>query len=72
MNIPDHISESFETILWVKILKFFDADADPGILVTLDPGWKKFRSAINIPDPQHCCEERPFQIFFFQVQWQKR
>jgi hypothetical protein len=29
---------------WVKILKFFDAD----------PGWKKFRSGINIPDPHHC------------------
>jgi hypothetical protein len=57
MNIPDHISESFETILWAKILKFFNADADPdpGILVTLDPGWKKFESAINIPDPQRCC-----------------
>jgi hypothetical protein len=26
-----HISESLETIFWVKILKFFDADADPGI-----------------------------------------
>jgi hypothetical protein len=32
MNIPDYISESLETIFWVKILKFFDADADP------DPG----------------------------------
>jgi hypothetical protein len=30
MNIPDHISESIETIFWFKILKFFDADADPG------------------------------------------
>jgi hypothetical protein len=30
MNNPDHISESLETIFWVKILKFFDAD----------PGWK--------------------------------
>jgi hypothetical protein len=38
MNIPDHISESLETILWVKILTFFDADADPGIFLTLDPG----------------------------------
>jgi hypothetical protein len=28
----DHISESLETIFWVKILKFFDADVDP------DPG----------------------------------
>jgi hypothetical protein len=26
MNNPDHISESSETIFWVKIPKFFDAD----------------------------------------------
>jgi hypothetical protein len=44
INNPDHISESLETIFWVKILQFFDAD----------PGWKKFGSGINIPDPQHC------------------
>jgi hypothetical protein len=31
MNIPDHISKSLETIFWVKILKFVDADPDPGI-----------------------------------------
>jgi hypothetical protein len=43
MNNPDHISESLETILWVKILNFFD----------VAPGWKKFGSGINIPDPQH-------------------
>jgi hypothetical protein len=43
MNNPDHISESLETIFWVKILEFFDAD----------PGRKKFGSGINIPDPQH-------------------
>jgi hypothetical protein len=30
MNNPDHIFESGETIIWVKLLKFFDAD----------PGWK--------------------------------
>jgi hypothetical protein len=36
MNNPGHISESLETIFWVKILKFFDAD----------PGWKKFGSGI--------------------------
>jgi hypothetical protein len=29
MNILDHISESLETIVWLKILKFFDADPDP-------------------------------------------
>ncbi len=56
MNNPDHISESLETIFWVKILKFFDAD----------PGWKKCGSGIrdeknlypgsgmNIRNPQHC------------------
>jgi hypothetical protein len=44
MNILDHISESLETIFWVNILKFFDADADPG--------WEKFGSRMFIPDPQ--------------------
>jgi hypothetical protein len=47
MNILHHISESLETIIWVKILKFFDADPDPGIFLTLDPGWKKFGSGIR-------------------------
>jgi hypothetical protein len=45
--IPDYryISDSLETIFWVKILKFFDAD--PGIFLTLDPGsgLEKFGSA---------------------------
>jgi hypothetical protein len=27
MNIPDDISESLETIFWVKKLEFFNADA---------------------------------------------
>jgi hypothetical protein len=49
MTIPDHISERSETIIWVK---FFDADADPGIFLALNPGWKKFGSRINIQDPQ--------------------
>jgi hypothetical protein len=42
MSIPNHISESLEKIFWVKLLKFFFADADPGFFLTLDPGWKKF------------------------------
>ncbi len=46
------------TIFWVKILKFFDADPGHGIRIQniriLDPGWKKFGSVINIPDPQNC------------------
>jgi hypothetical protein len=29
MNIPDHFSGCSETIFWIKILKFFDADPDP-------------------------------------------
>ncbi len=42
MDMPDHISESLETIFWAKILKFFDGDPDPGyeIFFTLDPGRK--------------------------------
>ncbi len=38
MNILDPISQSLETIIWVKILKFYDANADPGIFLTLDQG----------------------------------
>jgi hypothetical protein len=37
MNKPDHISESLETIFWVKILKFFDGN----------PGSKKFGSGLE-------------------------
>jgi hypothetical protein len=60
MKIPDHFSESLETIFGVKILKFFDADAAPypGSGSLFDPGsgirdGKKFGSGINIPDLQH-------------------
>jgi hypothetical protein len=43
MNIPDHISETLETVFGLKkpyLLKFFDADPDSGsgIFLTLDPG----------------------------------
>ncbi len=47
MNIPDHISESLETIFGVKILKFFDADPDLGSGNLFDPEWKKLGSGIN-------------------------
>jgi hypothetical protein len=42
MNIPDHFSESLETVFGLKTLKFFDADQDSGfgIVLTQDPGWK--------------------------------
>jgi hypothetical protein len=51
MNIPDHISERLETIFGgsIEILKFFNADPDPGsgIFLIRDPGWKKFGSGIK-------------------------
>jgi len=52
---PDHISESLETIFWVKIPvpKFFDADPGPGKEKIRIRDEKKFGSGINIPDPQH-------------------
>jgi hypothetical protein len=43
---PGSYFRELRTNWWVKILKFFDADADA------DPG-----SGINIPDPQHCLFE---------------
>jgi hypothetical protein len=62
MNNPDHISESLETIFWVKIFKFFDADPGSGMEKirirdgkNSDPGsgMEKFGSGMNIPDLQH-------------------
>jgi hypothetical protein len=46
---PGKYFYSLETIIWVKILKFF-FDADPGSrMVNLGSGIR----VINIPDPQH-------------------
>jgi hypothetical protein len=53
MNNPDHISESLETMFWVKILKF--CDADPGSVM------EKFGSGINISDPR--CKCKSFSLF---------
>jgi hypothetical protein len=57
MNIQDFIFENLVSVFWVKntFSKFFDAKSDPGfgILSTLDPGWKKIGSGINVLDPQH-------------------
>jgi hypothetical protein len=52
MNIPDHISESLEIILWVKMLTLFDADPGSGIFLTLSPGsgMEKLGSGINIQE----------------------
>jgi hypothetical protein len=52
MNNPDHISESLETIFWVKILKFFDADPGPGSFRPwiLDPGWENSDPGYKHPE----------------------
>jgi hypothetical protein len=53
MNNPDHISGSLETIFWVKILKFFDADPGSGMekIRIRDGKNSEPESGINIPDP---------------------
>jgi hypothetical protein len=58
MNIPDHMSESLETIFGLKLLKFFDADLGSGIVLTRDrfdpgSGMEKFGSGINTTDLQY-------------------
>ncbi len=45
MNIQDNFSESLETVFWVKIFRFFDADLDLG------SGMEKFRSGIRYIHP---------------------
>jgi hypothetical protein len=54
MNILDHISESLETIFWLKMLKFFDADAVPvsgNLFFILDQG--SGMENIRIRDNKH-------------------
>jgi hypothetical protein len=55
MNIPDHISECLETVFWPKILKFFDADPDPGSGsgIFFDPASGIRDGKNSDPDPQH-------------------
>jgi hypothetical protein len=55
MNNSDHASESLETIFWVKILKFFDADPGSGMkrIGTRDEKNPDSGFGINIPDPQY-------------------
>jgi hypothetical protein len=57
MNFPDHISESLKTIFWIKILKFFDADANP------DPGsGKLFHPGSGIRDGKIRIQESGMEI----------
>jgi hypothetical protein len=48
MNKSDHIFKSLETIFFVKILKFFDADPGSGMETVRirDRVWKKVGSGI--------------------------
>ncbi len=50
MNQPDHIYESSETVLWVKILEFFYADPGSGMekIRIRDPDYKHPGSATLI------------------------
>jgi hypothetical protein len=50
MTIPDYISESLETIFWVYILKFSDADADSGSGNLLTPESGSGMGIIRIRD----------------------
>ncbi len=56
MTNPDNtvFPKAYKHCFWVKILKFFD----------VDPGWKKFGSGINIPDPRHYLGGLKENIFF--------
>ncbi len=47
MNNVDHISESLNTIFWIKYLKSLIPIPDPKFFFTLDPGCKKFGSGIG-------------------------
>ncbi len=49
MNILDYYSESLETVLGLKILKFFDADLDPGAGIFLS---RVRDEKIRIRDPK--------------------
>ncbi len=60
INNPDHISERLETIFELNYLN--------SLMWIRDPGWKKFGSGINIPDPQHwkfLCWGKSHHIYLF-------
>jgi hypothetical protein len=45
MNIPDHISDGFRKIFWVKYIDSVMQIRDPESFLALDPRWKKFSLA---------------------------
>jgi hypothetical protein len=54
-GIRDENPRSYFRELRINLLglKIRRCGSGSGILFTLDPGWKKLGSGINIPDPQH-------------------
>jgi hypothetical protein len=67
MNIPDHVSES-KKFLGFKILKFFDADPDPGSgIFSIRDGKKRsasfrdFNESCSNPFFQHIVYTRTFR-----------
>jgi hypothetical protein len=50
MHIPDLIFENLVQVFWAKNTQFFSCDSE--ILSTLNHGWEKVGSGINISDPQ--------------------
>ncbi len=59
MNNPDHIFESLETIFWVKILKFFDADLGSRMekirIQDKHPGFATLDFNLLVPVCHHYC-----------------
>jgi hypothetical protein len=49
-----YFRELRNNLIVLKYLNYLMRIRYSGIFWTLDPGWKKFGSVINIPDPQHC------------------
>jgi hypothetical protein len=63
MNILDHISDSLETIVWVKILEFFDADPELGSGDLFDSG--SGMEKVGIRDKHPGSATLPVCIVFF-------
>jgi hypothetical protein len=65
MNNRDHTSESFETIFWAKILKFFDADPESGMekirIRDKTPGSAALHGGKRINNAFH---DKKFELFF--------
>jgi hypothetical protein len=57
MNIPDHFSDSLETVFRAKNTYILGCGSGSRIRNLFDPAWKNLdpESGINIPDPENWC-----------------